>query len=83
MNDVEVLICSPLSGEITRAGVTIRIWIFQDDGSWRVAFLDHEGEPASWPCGFATDQDALNEVIRIMDREGISRFLREPEPTLH
>ena len=83
MHDVEELICSPLSRKITRDGVTVQIWIFQEDDCWRVVFLDHEGTPAVWHCDFETDQDALAEVIRNIEREGISRFLREPEPTLH
>ena len=85
MNDIETLITSPLSGKVTRNGMTVEIIIYrgEEDRYWRVVFVDHEGAPASWPYNFATEQDALDEVIRTIDREGIGNFLRDTEQTPH
>ena len=85
MHDIETLITSPLSGKVTRGGMTVEIIIYrgEEDRYWRVVFVDHEGAPASWPYNFATERETLNEVLRTIDRDGICNFLRDTEQTLH
>lgn len=69
---------SPLCGEVTRDGVTVRIEIYrlvEGDESWTLEVIDHEGGSTVWDDRFATDRDAYAEFYRTLETEGIRSFL--------
>ena len=76
-DDVE-LENSPLSSELTRDGVTVRIEIYRirDRGEgWSLEVVDHEGASTVWDETFPTDQDAYREFCRALEAEGIRTLL--------
>lgn len=53
-------------------------------GGWTLEVEDHEGGCTVWDDKFATDQAALDEVMKVIDTEGIGTFLVDQDkPTLH
>jgi hypothetical protein len=69
---------SPLSGELTRDGVTVKVAIYRIRDSadgWSLEVIDHEGASTVWNETFPTDQDAYREFSRTVDTEGIRTFL--------
>lgn len=71
------IISSPLSREITMYGITIQVHIFRgehDDG-WILEVVDRSGASTVWDDKFATDQAALDELLRTIEVEGIGTFL--------
>ena len=78
---------SPLSGIVTREGVTVRVEIYrlvEGDKSWTLEVVDHEGASTVWDDRFATDKDAFAEFYRTLEVEGIRSFLKEqPGSTKH
>ena len=82
-NDDVELENSPLSCELTRDGVTIRVEIYRirDRGEgWSLEVVDHEGASTVWDETFPTDQDAYREFCRTLEAEGI-RTLLEARPS--
>ncbi|MDR6302683.1 hypothetical protein GGQ85_000359 [Nitrobacter vulgaris] len=78
---------SPLSGVVTREGVTVRVEIYrlvEGDESWTLEVTDHEGGSTVWEDRFATDQDAYDEFYRVLETDGIGSFLKQqPGSTKH
>lgn len=76
---------SPLSRKISRDGTTIEVCIYRggDDRNWTLEVVDHEGASTVWNETFETDQQALDEVLRTIDQEGINAFLDDPAATRH
>ena len=79
------IINSPLSQKITRDGTTIDVLIYrgEHEAAWILEVVDHAGGSTVWDETFQKEQDALNEVLRTIDEEGISCFLLDPVPKLH
>ena len=74
---------SPLSGTVTRDGITVRVEIYrlvEGDESWTLEVIDHEGASTVWDDRFATDKDAYAEFYRTLEAEGIRSFL-DDSPT--
>ena len=68
---------SPLSGEVTRDGVTIRVDIYRIKGArdgWSLEVIDHKMGSTVWNENFPTDQDAYREFYRALERDGIQTF---------
>lgn len=80
MNDGHWLADSPLSQKVTRDGMTIEVLIYRapDDSGWTLEVIDQENGATVWDHPFATDQAALDEVLRTIAREGIASFLAAP-----
>lgn len=78
---------SPLSGEVTRDGITVRVEIYrlvEGDRSWTLEVVDHEGNSTVWDDRFATDKDAYAKFYRTLEVEGIRSFLeKQPGSTKH
>ncbi|MBP6767991.1 MAG: hypothetical protein KA171_09415 [Reyranella sp.] len=56
----------------------------EQEGGWTLEVEDHEGGCTVWDDKFATDQAALDEVMKVIDTEGIGTFLVDQDkPTLH
>ena len=85
MDDEYKIINSPLSQKITRDETTIDVLIYrgEHETAWILEVVDHAGGSTVWDETFQTEQDALNEVLRTIDEEGISCFLLDPVPKLH
>jgi hypothetical protein len=85
-HDVE-LEDSPLSGELTRDGVTVKVAIYRirDSGEgWSLEVIDHQGTSTVWDATFPTDQDAYREFNRSLETEGIRALLQgNPSRELH
>jgi hypothetical protein len=78
---------SPLSGIVSREGVSVRVEIYrlvEGDRSWTLEVIDPEGGSTVWDDRFATDQDAYDEFYRTLEVDGIRSFLEEqPGSTKH
>ena len=85
MDDVFKIINSPLSQKITRDGMTVEVQIYrgENDSEWILEIVDQDWGSTVWEATFATDQDALNEVLRTIDAEGIGSFAADPIQKLH
>lgn len=61
---------SPLSQNVTRNGVSVRVEIYADsDGGWILEVVDAENTSHVWDARFETDQQALAEALRALDEE--------------
>ena len=61
---------SPLSQNVTRNGVSVRIEIYADShGGWILEIVDAEDASHLWDARFETDQLALAEALRALDEE--------------
>jgi hypothetical protein len=71
------IIESPLSREVTRNGVTVKVEIYGDnDAKWILEIVDVENASHVWEEHFATDQLALAEALRALDEEPLEFFGR-------
>lgn len=69
---------SPLSGLVTRNGITVegRIYRFAEpDEHWKLEVIDQDGSSTVWDEVFPTDQEAYRVFHRTLDAEGIHSFL--------
>jgi len=75
---------SPLSGEVTRDGITLRVQIYRIRGSNEnrsLEVVDHEAGSTVWQDLFPSDQDAYREFMRTLDAEGPRAFLEKMDST--
>jgi hypothetical protein len=72
-----VIIMSPLCREMSGDGTKIQIDIYrgEDESGWVLEVIDEENTSTVWDDPFDTDQEALNEVMEVIEREGIRSFL--------
>jgi hypothetical protein len=69
-DDEYEIIESPLSQQVTRNGVTVKVDIYADnDGKWILEVVDAENASHVWDERFATDALALAEALRALDEE--------------
>ncbi len=68
---------SQLSGRYTDNGITVIVEIFKPSGSpaWFMEVTSLEEQATDWNETFASDQEAWNEFIYVVNTEGISVFL--------
>ena len=73
---------SPLSQQVTRNGVTVRVEIYGDSNDqWILEIVDVENNSHVWEEHFESDQQALDEAIRALDEEPLEflgRNARQP-----
>jgi hypothetical protein len=71
------IIMSPFCREISRDGTTIQVEIYRgaDDSGWILEVVDEENASTVWDEPFDNDSDALDAVLKIIEREGIRSFL--------
>jgi hypothetical protein len=77
---------SDFAGEFTDDGVTVLVDIFRPAGStggWSLEVIDQDEGLTVWEEPFATDQEAFEEFLATVERDGIRSFLEEPETKLH
>ena len=71
---------SPLSGIVTRDGVSIHVEIYrliEGDESWTLEVVNYEGGSTVWEDRFATDKEAYAEFYRVLEADGIESFLED------
>lgn len=80
------LVFSPLCRRIRQKRLSIHVQIYrleQEDG-WTLEVENHKSGCTAWDDKFATDQAALDEVMNVLETEGIETFFVDPDkPTLH
>ena len=76
MSDPEIIM-SPLCREISGDGTKIQVDIYRgkDDSGWILEVIDEENTSTVWDDPFDTDQEALDEVMEVIERDGIRSFL--------
>ena len=86
-NDNEIQIeYSPLCGDVTRDGMTVRLQIYRIAGrseGWSLEVVDHKGTSTVWDDLFATEQDAYAAFIKTLATDGIHSFSEEATGQLH
>jgi len=76
MSDQEIVM-SPLCREISEDGTKIQIDIYrgEDESGWILEVIDEENTSTVWDDPFDTDREALDEVMKVIERDGIRSFL--------
>ena len=68
---------------MTRDGKTVQIDIYGDgEGGWLLEVIDEYGNSSVWDDPFATDQGALDEVLKTISEEGIDSLIGSPSERL-
>lgn len=73
---------SPLSGTISRDGLTVEVQICRlakSSEGWSLEVVDPDGGSTVWQDLFATDHDAYREFFETMADEGIQSFVKAPQ----
>lgn len=75
---------SPLSQNVTRHGVTVRVDIYGDSANrWILEIVDAENASHVWEEHFETDKQALDEALRALDEEPLEFLGRPAEQPLN
>ena len=77
---------SPLSGPVSRNGITVSVEIYRVRNSadgWSLEVIDAERTSTVWDETFATDQDAYREFQRVLEAEGLPGLLEASPMRLH
>ncbi len=80
-DDPEIEI-SPLSGTVSRDGLTVEVQICRlakSSEGWSLEVVDHDGGSTVWEDLFATDHDAYQEFFETMATDGIRSFVEGPQ----
>lgn len=82
MEDDYELVMSPLCQSITDSGHTVRVEIYRaPDTDWTLEAIDASNNSTVWDDLFATDQAALDELLRSVREEGIESIVGPPGDT--
>lgn len=76
---------SPLSGRVTRDGVTVQVHIYRfagTDEGWTLEVVDQVDGSTVWNGSFDTDVEAYETFERCIQEDGIRTFT-EDAPTRH
>lgn len=78
MDDEIELEYSKHNGKFTRDGVTLTIAIYRgkgDEGRWILEVENEAGGSTVWEETFSTENDAWDEFLATVQREGIEQFV--------
>jgi uncharacterized protein len=83
MSEPEIVMSS-LCREITGDGTNIQVDIYrgEDDPSWILEVIDEENASTVWDDPFDSDREALDEVMEVIERDGIRTFLEGESETM-
>jgi hypothetical protein len=73
---------SSLGGHVTRDDRTVQVHIYRVAGSelgWALEVVDVNNVSTTWDELFATEREAYEEFIRVLDEDGIEAFLGDEE----
>ena len=84
MSDPEIVM-SPLCREISGDGTKIQVDIYrgEDESEWILEVIDEENASTVWDEPFNTDQEALDEVMEVIEKDGIRSFLESDPEAFH
>ena len=84
MSDPEIVM-SLLCREIVRDGTKVQVDIYrgEDESRWILEVIDEENTSTVWDDPFATDQEALDEVMKVIKEDGIRSFLEGESEEMH
>jgi hypothetical protein len=79
------IIFSPLSGDFTRDGMTVKVEIYRlsDGGNWALEVTDDDDTSTLWKQEFATDQAAFDLFVESVAIEGLRSLLKPNKGFLH
>ena len=82
MSEPEIVM-SPLCREIVRDGTRIQVDIYrgEDESGWILEVIDEENTSTVWDDPFDTDSEALDEVMKVIEQDGIRSFLEGESET--
>jgi uncharacterized protein len=84
MSDPEIVMSS-LCREISKDGTKIQIDIYrgEDDSGWILEVIDEENASTVWDDPFNSDQEALDAVMEVIEKDGIRSFLESDSGVTH
>ena len=73
------IVSSGLSRRVVVDGHTLQVDIYrlETDHSWSLEIVDEDGTSTVWEDLFPSDQAALDEALKAIEKEGLSGF-RDP-----
>ena len=73
------IVSSGLSRRVVIEGHTLQVDIYrlETDHSWSLEIVDEDGTSTVWEDLFPSDQAALDEALKAIEKEGLSGF-RDP-----
>ncbi len=75
---------SPLCQSIERDGKSVRVDIYDNgEGGWILDVVDEFGNSVVWDDHFPTDQEAMDEVLSTIDKEGIDALIGSATVQVH
>jgi hypothetical protein len=84
MNKNHEVKMSPLCQAVTREGKTVQIDIYEYfGGGWLLEVIDEYDNSTVWDNPFDTDEDALNEALNTIEKEGIDSLIDPETSVLH
>jgi len=71
------IVMSPLCREIVQDGTKVQVDIYrgEDESGWILEVIDEENASTVWDDPFDTDREALEEVMEVIEQDGIRSFL--------
>lgn len=77
---------SPLSSDISRDGMTVKVCIYRgkDKGEgWSLEIVAKDGTSTVWDDLFNSDEEAFDEALVAIKKDGIESFLGKSSKPLH
>ena len=75
---------STLCQKVTSEGKSVQVYIYEDGkGGWILEVVDEYGNSTVWDDPFKTDDEALDEVLDTIEKEGISSLIGTENNYLH
>jgi hypothetical protein len=77
---------SPLSGRVTRDGVTVDVKVYRFAGTndpWQLEVVDHEGGSTVWDDPLPTARDAYRAFDEAVEEDGMASFAASNSGTIH
>lgn len=79
------IIMSPLCREISEDGTKIQVDIYrgENETGWILEVIDEENASTIWDDPFDTDREALDAVLKVIEKDGIRSFLEGDSESMH
>lgn len=75
---------SPLCQPVTRDDRTVQVDIYEDGaGGWLLEVIDEFNNSTVWDDSFKTDQEALDEALDTIEKEGIGSLIGQVSGAPH